>query len=88
MSLATNDILDKCSVEVANEFLDSDHCIISIKVNLPTNVSSWSSPWALNRADWLPFCNLCNAEINNSLISKDIQKFYYQWNSTIISIAD
>ena len=88
MSLFTTDILHKCSVEVANEFLDSDHCIISIKVNLSTNVSSWSSLWDLNRADWLPFCNLCNAEINNSLISKDIQKFYYQWNSTIISIAD
>ena len=42
------DISHKCSVEVTNEFLDSDHCIINNKVNLSTNLLNWSSQWALN----------------------------------------
>ena len=68
MNLAFPDISHKCSVEVTNEFLDSDHCIINIKVNLSTNVSNWSR-CPLNQTVWVPFYNLSNAEINNSLIS-------------------
>ena len=34
MSLASPNIFHKCSIEVTEGFLDSDHCIINAKVNV------------------------------------------------------
>ena len=68
----------------------SDHCLILVKINSVADPlpSHWSPRWSSNRADWISFYHLCNAEITMNLFSTDTQLFYYRFTSTIFSIAE
>ena len=90
LTLCSPAISHKCYVEVTGDFLNSDHCLILVKINSVADPlpSHWSPRWSLNRADWISFYHLCNAEITMNLFSTDTQLFYYRFTSTIFSIAE
>ena len=90
LTLCSPAISHKCYVEVTGDFLNSDHCLILVKINSVADPlpSHWSPRWSLNRADWISFYHLCNAEITMNLFSTDTQLFYYKFTSTIFSIAE
>ena len=90
LTLCSPAISHKCYVEITGNFLNSDHCLILVKINSVADPlpSHWSPRWSLYRADWISFYHLCNAEITMNLFSTDTQLFYYRFTSTIFSIAE
>ena len=87
LTISSPNIAHKCCVVVTNNFMGSDHCVIDVKINASADMSGWSPSWAFNRADWTTFSQLCNIEINSSLISPNVRECYTNICSTIMSIA-
>ena len=91
LTINSPSISHKCSFEVTNIFMGSDHCVIDTKLNINVSQSLEHLPrWAFNRANWDAFYfNYlpCDLEFNHSLISPDVHDFHNNLTSTIIAIA-
>ena len=82
-------ISHKCSLEMTNIFMGSDHCVIDTKININVSHSSQDLPrWALKRANWDAFYHLCDLDINPGLISADVHDFHNNLTSTIMDIEN
>ena len=89
LTITSPSISHKCSLEVTNIFMGSDHCVIDTKININVSHSSQHLPrWAFDRANWDAFYHLCDLDNNHSLISADVHDFHNNLTSTIMDIAN
>ena len=88
LTITSPSISSKCSLEMTNIFMGSNHCVIDTKININVSHSSQHLPrWAFKRASWDAFYHLCDLDINHSLISADVHDFHNNITSTIMDIA-
>ena len=88
LTITSPSISHKCSLEVTNIFMGSDHCVINSKININVSHSSQHLPrWVFKRANWDAFYHLCDLNSNHSSISADVHDFQNSLTSTIMDIA-
>ena len=65
LTITSNSISRNCSVQVTNEFLDSDHSIINIHINHVQPTPNHFLPrWNFTKADWPAFNRFCYSTLS------------------------
>ena len=87
-TIVSSHIARNCTSNIIHDFLGSDHSMILTSINDFTVPTKLHIPkWNFQRADWLTFSNECLRQINNKLVSTNIEKFSDQLTESLLAVA-
>ena len=88
LTIVSSQIARNCRSNTTHDFLGSDHSVILTSINdfaIPTKLHI--PKWNFQRADWTTFSNECFRQINDKLVSKNIEKFSDQLTESLLAVA-
>ena len=77
LAITSRSIACNCSTEITNEFLGSDHSIISIRINhVQPALDNFLPRWLLSKANWSNFRLLCDSKFSDTLNYRSVSEIY------------
>jgi len=88
LAITSHSIACNCSTEITNEFLGSNHSIITIHINhVQPGLDNFLPRWLLSKANWSNFRLLCDSKFSDRLNYLSVSEMYSMFEDCMLEAA-